>query len=339
MGWLAYFLYPLTWVYRFFFALDRWRTEKKNLPNSYVLSIGNLSVGGTGKTPFTLHLLQILKDTDFSLHVLSRGYGGRGSHKGMLVTNQSKAQDCGDEPLLIKNNFPNAEVIIGRDRFTSFMKYSKISDSKKLVLLDDGFQHHALKRDIDFVLIDSCLLLGNGFTIPAGYLREPETALKRADFVVFTKYHLQYRDRVESMQSKLSKKFPHLEFLYMEFIPDYLENRDKVRLSPSQITNEKIFAFCGVGNSSSFQNTIQEISPFVTWKAFPDHYPFVESDILKMLQEAKGSKLVCTEKDFVKLQDWIFNKDEYRDIYYIKMKSKFNIEDKILLDKILNFLV
>jgi tetraacyldisaccharide 4'-kinase len=336
---LSYFLYPLTFLYRLLFALNQARKQSKEIPDSFVISVGNLSVGGTGKTPFTLYLLEVLQNLKLPLCVLSRGYKGKLSKNGMRVLVDSLAIDCGDEPLLIKKKFSQVEVIIGKDRLASYFKYYPNPSEKKIIILEDGFQHKSIQRNLDFVLIDSQTLLGKGWTLPAGLLREPITALRRANFVVFTKYEVEFKQKVEEFQFKLQKDFPHLSFLKMFFIPSQLKNYLGEVLSLTEFSNFSWFAFSGVGNFDSFYRTVLGLNSLdVQFQAFEDHYNFQEKDVLQIFKKKPNRLLVCTEKDFVKFSSWIDTKEEYKKIWYLEMKTKLDISDEDFLEKIKKYI-
>ncbi len=316
-------------MYRFFFFLDQTFTKKKEIPKSILISIGNLSVGGTGKTPFTIFLIEFLRCvTELPVCVLSRGYKGINSNKGMRVELDSISKLCGDEPLLIKKSHPNVEVIIGKNRYESFLRYSNFIDQKKIILLDDGFQHHALKRNYDFVLIDSSSLLGNGYTLPYGLLREPIDSVKRAHSIVFTKYSQNYSEQVENLKAKLIPINPSLKFFYMYFTPMYLKNRDGHIVEIQRLKGKALCVFSGIGNFQSLKNTIQSFEPSeVKYITFPDHYFFSQEEVDDIIQANLDKQVVCTEKDFVKFLPWIFNQKIYEKIYFLVMQTKLEPEN------------
>jgi tetraacyldisaccharide 4'-kinase len=324
---LSYLLFPLTYLYRFLFYLDQKFTTRNNLPNAKTISIGNLSLGGTGKTPFTMYLLNKLHNLNYkNLVVLSRGYGGSKTNLGMEVTENSTPQECGDEPKIIQKNHPFCRVLIGKDRFSTFQKFIP-KDQKSIVLLDDGFQHHKLNRDYDFVLIDSENLLGNGFTIPAGYLRETRNALRRAHSVVFTKVEDIQDSKLSKFRNQLQIDFPHLEIFHFQYVPVSLANSLGEKIPLDRINRKKIFAFCGIGNSDSFLKNFKNFHPsFLEKKIFIDHHPYNQSDIdLFLSLENQFDYFICTEKDYTKLQSiQIFPK-----LYYLDMKSQIWEDEKM----------
>ncbi|MCX7998920.1 MAG: tetraacyldisaccharide 4'-kinase [Leptospiraceae bacterium] len=332
-------LFPFTYIYRFLFYLDQTFTKKKEISNSIVISVGNLSVGGTGKTPFTIFLIEFLRyATEFPICVLSRGYLGKNSKHGMKVELDSNPKDCGDEPLLIKKTHPSTEVIIGRKRYESFYKYSSLLNQKKIILLDDGFQHHAIQRDYDFVLIDSQTLLGNRHTLPFGLLREPIQAVRRAHAIVFTKYSQIHHDQVKKLESQLKEINPQLKFFYMYFTPKHFQNRSGTIRDIQAVKGKSLCVFSGIGNFESLKVTIEGLEPReVNYIQFPDHHSFTEKEVLEIVEENLNKEIICTEKDFVKFLSWIGNQPIYEKIYYLVMQTKVEPEN-LLKQEIKNLL-
>jgi tetraacyldisaccharide 4'-kinase len=308
---------PLSWLYRVLIFIDRHTKRATKLDSHLVVSVGNLTVGGTGKTPFVSFLGDwIEKDRHGSrITVLSRGYRAALSSVGAQVQLDSEASQVGDEPLWLKTTHPNWNILIGSDRVSTYQKYS--GNEESIVILDDGFQHHKIKRDLDIVLIDSMDLLGNQFLLPAGPLREDKSAIKRADKVVFTKYREDYHEKCERLSEELIKHNPDLDF-YKSFMIckglklvskthkkiESIEYLIKNKILPFR--DKKIFAFCGIGNPGSFRSWFENpqdplYCPNMTFQEFPDHYGYpaqVKMDIIKRRDEFDF--FITTEKDATK---------------------------------------
>ncbi|PJZ57634.1 tetraacyldisaccharide 4'-kinase [Leptospira barantonii] len=295
-------LYALSFVYRGIFLLDQKLTQKQKLPGAFVISVGNLSMGGTGKTPFSIHLAKLIhrEFPEKKIVLLSRGYGATGSKNGHRVTQQSSPREAGDEPLLLKKHLPFAEVWIGRDRLASYLRFKKESNLKEnpIVILDDGFQHHRLERDIDVVLLDSSKIHKERFLIPAGNLREPISSLNRADWIVFSKYESSVERTVQNIQ----KKFPK-GILRFTSEPDKLLSPDLQLDSPKIFYGKRIYAFTGIGNPEVFFSMIRKFQPFeLETRAFRDHHSYTMEDENALDTISKDyDYLVCTEKDLVKI--------------------------------------
>lgn len=329
---IEYLLYPFTFLYRILFWWDKKRTKSFKLNNSIVWSVGNLSVGGTGKTPFTLYLIELaLRNIGQEVYVLSRGYGGNKSNEGMEVLLNSKPENTGDEPFLIKKNHPEARVLVGKNRYKSFESYASKTESLKFVILDDGFQHHAIFRDHDFVLIDAENGLGNGKVFPSGKLRESEDALNRASSVVFTKVKDVNRYKVNALKDKLEKKYSHLDFYHFHYSPVCFTNLLGHTLSLDEMKFRDVYLFSGIANPESFRDTVKPYCRTILGeRIYSDHYNYTETDLANLYSELKsGTVLLCTEKDFVKLTH-LQNIHKYSGIYYMVMKGSVEEEEALI---------
>jgi tetraacyldisaccharide 4'-kinase len=324
---------PLSWIYQLLVFIDRNSKRSTKLDAAMVISVGNLTVGGTGKTPFVSFLGDwIEKDRHGSkITILSRGYRAELTNVGADVQVDSEAYQVGDEPLWLKTTHPNWDVLIGKDRVSTYKKYNKSDDS--IVILDDGFQHHKISRDLDIVLIDSMDLLGNQLLLPAGPLREGKSAIKRADKVVFTKYSESSHEKCERLSEELIKYNPDLDF-YKSFMIckglklvskthkkiESIEYLIKNKILPFK--DKKIFAFCGIGNPDSFRSWFENpqdplYCPNLTFQEFPDHYDYPSNVKMELIQK-KGEYdfFITTEKDATK---WNHEVMELDNLYSISL--------------------
>lgn len=323
--------YPLSLLYRFLFFLDRKLKEKKKLPDAFVISVGNLSVGGSGKTPFSILLSEFLIERGKKITLLSRGYKAGKSGKGSKVSPFDDPAEVGDEPLLIKKKVRDAEVIIGRNRYESYLQNSDLLKEKNhTVILDDGFQHHRLKRDLDFVLVDSELGIGNGFCIPAGFLREPENALSRAHSVVFTKYEKGHTSEADRLEERWKVQFRHLRFFHLSYLPDRICSLDGNPVQENILSGRKTVLFTGIARSESFFRTAEKIQGAVIYDtvSFTDHYSFRKDDIDALSGKfGNDSVFLCTEKDAVKLS-YFKNEISGTPVYYLSLKTEIAEKDE-----------
>lgn len=305
-----------------------------------MISVGNFSTGGTGKTPFTLHLVKLLHRNypKIPLVILSRGYGGSES-ESQRVTLKSLPQEVGDEPLLLKQNLPFAEVYTGKNRISSYDLYRKelqlTEDQKVFVILDDGFQHHAIVRDLDLVLLDCTKIQADRFLLPAGLLREPYSSISRADILIASKYEDNLRNDLE----KWCKKYLPKEIIKFSFIPkgfSAIGSSDQTEQKPNSILqNKTVLAFSGIGNPEPFFESLKTIGALVSPIRFPDHYPYSNADIEELSKKAKEKDfLICTEKDAVKLTPFFVTKKDPRWLY-LKLDTKIENES-LLMSKISN---
>lgn len=311
-----FFLYPLTWVYRFLFWINQRKITPSRIPSVIVISVGNITVGGTGKTPFVQYLVKYFHKTnkEYAITILSRGYGAKKSNVGAFVPDGRDPDLYGDEPSEHKDRFPDVQVIIGKNRWESFFQHNQIQSPKHIVLLDDGFQHKRIKRDFDIVLLDANAPFGNGFTIPLGFLREPISHLKRANTIVFTKLNEKNKSLFQNGKKEIQKEGITLPIFSSHFQTSVKQiHLDTLGVSkietPSKLLehspNASYFLFTGVGNPKQVLDTacVTFGQNQIRHRFFPDHYPFTESVLFSLLVECKGETIfVTTEKDWVKVR-------------------------------------
>ncbi|PJZ82094.1 tetraacyldisaccharide 4'-kinase [Leptospira meyeri] len=305
-----YLLYPFSLLYRFLFWWQQKGIKSFHLPNALVVSVGNITVGGTGKTPFVQYLVHFFKETypGYAISILSRGYKAEKSRDGAILPNESDPKLYGDEPSQHKEVFPDVQVIIGRNRKKAFLNYNKFQSSKHIVILDDGFQHKALHRDFDFVLLDSNSPFGNGFTIPLGFLREPIHHLKRADAIVFTKLTSNNQQKLEKYTNLLNHagiNTPVFHSTFKASIREVIFDQSFSKKSYEPNSDGKYFLVTGVGNPNHVYSTAKLTldSVRIRKKFYPDHFEFHSDSLESLVDEIEaGEILVTTEKDWVKMR-------------------------------------
>lgn len=283
-------LYLFSLIYGFAISIRRllysagiFKTQRAPLK---VISVGNLTLGGTGKTPFTVTLAHMLEsELKKNVCVLIRGYGW-------------------DEQAMLKIKLSDIPVLVGEDRARSAMKAVKLYGSDTAIL-DDGFQHWELSRDIDIVLIDSLNPFGNSQLFPRGILREPKKALERAGFIVFTKADKKSiaLSRLKDEVRRFNKRAAFLEAVHR---PTHLyENKTKQRHELSHINGKRVVLLSSIGDPEYFEKTVKDLGADVAEHIkFPDHYNYKKSDmdhILKRCGERDFDLALTTEKDMVKL--------------------------------------
>jgi len=287
-------------IRRFAYAKSIVKPYKAKTP---VISIGNLTVGGTGKTPFTIFLTKYLQKKGYSVAVSHRGYLGKYEHTIKLISDKNSllpsARDAGDEPMLLARNLPGIPVIVGKNRQKA-IEYLENSFSPDVIILDDSFQHLLVYHDFDFVLFNAQNPLGNGLVLPAGILREPLSVLKFADCIVFNNCGKNYDP--PSQIKKYGKPIIKSTYILKEFV----EYQSGITRSPSFFHDKKVALISGIGNPCSFEYSIRNCGiNFTKHYKFPDHYNFVFlNDIRPIIEECKNrgiEALITTEKDFVKM--------------------------------------
>ncbi len=278
---------------------------KQNRIGCPVISVGNLTVGGTGKTPMVLLLAGMLKEKGMRPAVLSRGYGGRNKADVLVVSDGKQVltgpDEAGDEPVLITRRLGNVPVLVGPKR-TLTGRYALENFPVDVILLDDGFQHRYLHRDLDIVLLDSRQPLGNGFLLPRGALRENPKALERADVVAFTRSE---SSRTDPFDERLSRMLSGRIVLRTRVRPTTLTASDGGTQPLTLLQGKRVFAFAGIAQPDSFRQTIESLGGIIAgFRSFPDHHRYRAEDLIRMEEEAglaRADIVLTTEKDLIKL--------------------------------------
>jgi tetraacyldisaccharide 4'-kinase len=284
---------------------DRAPSRSYRAPVS-VISIGNLAVGGTGKTPFVIALIHLLSEIAPELSesdriaVLSRGYG-RKSKKLVEVKPDSVWEDAGDEPILIKRKAPQVAVVVHPDRRLS-AAYAINRLKSRILLLDDGFQHRAMARDLDIVLLPRDNPLGNGRQLPAGPLRESPQSLSRASWLIGVQSGIPpFTGGQKGGESKASQ-------VAAQFGKPYFEATPHTSLPQDATSFRSVFLLTSIANPSRFTGETERLNLKVCGKAiFPDHHPFSQTDLDRVNREAErygAEAVVTTEKDLIRIREW-----------------------------------
>ena len=319
-------LTPLSYVYAAGLKMRDWLHDcqllrQKRLP-CIVISIGNIVAGGTGKTPAVIWIAKSLQSEGFPVGVLLRGYRRESHHSVSVVSDEKQiltsVAESGDEAGLIARKLPGIPVVVGSDRYAAGLEVIRLwGHTEGVLVLDDGFQRRELVRDLDILTIDSSRPFGTGKLLPAGTLREPQTALKRTDIVLLTRTDLAAEpiDLERFVQGKQMFESRHRPVrLYQlstgsdrsEFSPmdrGRLERDEKCALE--LLKGKRILAVCGIGNPEGFVETLQQFeTKTVELLAFPDHHRYASSDLNTITAKARkvgANIVVTTEKDSEKL--------------------------------------
>lgn len=269
-----------------------------------VISVGNLTLGGTGKTPVTLHLARALQEQGWINAVLSRGYGGKRLVDPMEVAPDSDPRETGDEPLLMAQALGADRVVVGRRREQAALRALGHAPRPRALILDDGFQHRALHRDVDLLLLDGIKRWGNGRMVPLGDLREPMESARRASALVVTRGSRASREEIQAWWEKHGSGGPVFWVDFQITALRFAESGERVELPTSGLG--PIFAFCALGHPEAFLADLLVSGLYWTDTAqFLDHQVITPA-VLKRLErkalDAGAELLVCTEKDAVKLK-------------------------------------
>jgi tetraacyldisaccharide 4'-kinase len=274
-----------------------------------VISVGNLSMGGTGKTPMVIYLARLLSRQSLRPGVVSRGYGGHSRLPVNLVSDGVhtllSASEAGDEPVLLAGSLPGVPIVTARKRALGgrFLAQQGLAD---LLILDDGFQHLALHRDLNLVMISARSSIQSDWVFPGGMLREPRSALSRADcFVLSGGGEDQSRNQTKALREWLRQRYPEIPVYEggYQTVGLYRQGRGKVDLG--ELAGVPLFAFCGLANPQSFRHTLDRDFLIQGWQSFADHHPFTGADLETLVGRAVAagcSGLITTEKDFVKIK-------------------------------------
>lgn len=298
--------------------------------NAFVISVGNLTTGGTGKTPLVIKLGNYFASVkNEKTAIILRGYGGKLDNKKInLIKNKGKifynANVCGDESFLIAKSTPdNCIVITSRNRVEA-IKYASSQLNCKIIILDDCFQHRKIKSHLNLILVDSQKQLGNGFVLPFGPLRESKKSIKkRADKIIIVNKEKNNSKNIDALVDKYKEKYNKPTFACnMDFSKIYLLNDEK----QSDISDNvyDIFAFSAIGSPNQFYQNCEKYN-LLSVKSYPDHHIYLQSDIDELNDLAKkqnSNMLITTEKDAVKLTS--FNSD--LKICVLKIEPKIDIE-------------
>lgn len=310
-------LFPFSILYCIVTGVRNWLYDTNFLKSTAfatpIIAVGNLSVGGTGKTPMTEYIVRLFSQK-ISTAILSRGYG-RKTKGFVLATPQTTMQEIGDEPFQYATKFQHVKVAVCEDRVKGVNILKKIFPENKLIVLDDAYQHRKIKAGFYVLLSSYHDLFYNDWLLPMGNLRESISGIKRADVIVITKCP---RDLSIELQDKIKKRIsfaPERIFFstieYADFVTNGNENIKR------KIFNSDFLAVTGIAKPEYFY---QELGiSFVDALTFSDHHQFSDNDIQNILKKANGKKILTTEKDFMRLK----GKIPMKQLYYLPISIKF----------------
>ncbi len=281
--------------------------QRRTLPRP-VISVGNLTVGGTGKTPFIESVARLLSDEGYLTCILSRGYAGRRLTDPMLVSNHRRVlhgpSEVGDEPFLLATKLPGVPVVVGRDKHAAGMLALE-SLKVHVFLVDDGFQTFNLHRDVDIVLLDATDPWGGGKLLPAGRLREPPEAILRANLIGITRAHLADQASLQALRAKLIEMVPNPQVFFTRTSLTGLRRLKRGLAELSELRGRRVLAFAGIARPEQFFRDLEAIGAVVVARReFADHHAFSPGDAKDLLESARSAgadALVTTEKDAVRL--------------------------------------
>jgi tetraacyldisaccharide 4'-kinase len=297
-------LAPPAWLYRGVLAIRNRHYDRPSAVRSVsapVVSVGNITVGGTGKTPIVSWIAEELVSMGRKPAIVSRGYGGAAGRGPVFVSRGGgplcDAAQAGDEPVQLAAGLPGVRVIVGSDRWAGAA--AAVADGADVVILDDGFQHRRLARDLDIVLLDASNPFDNGRVLPAGRLREPLHALSRANVVMITRAGAGTEH--PQIESEVRKYAPNVPLLHADHRPQgFVDSSGREAAVP-----RRAVVFCGIGNPERFQEDIGELGiEIVDSRVFRDHHVYTGAEIDELQRSARSHEavLVTTEKDLARIE-------------------------------------
>lgn len=272
-----------------------------------VVSIGNITVGGTGKTPMVSYVANLLSGLGLKVAVISRGYGGHAQRSGGIVSDGKTTlmgpRASGDEPQLLASRLKGIPLLVGKDRYLAG-KQAMSRFGASVLVLDDGFQHLALKRDVDLLLIDSARPFGNGHCVPRGPLREPVSGIKRASAFVLTRWTGD--SPLNRQRDVLEAHAPGRPIFKCMHVPEtlFVAGQEKP-IDLATLKGQRLFAFSGIARNEAFRETVSSLGgDVIGFLEFSDHHRYTQDDVESIWKGAtdKGvDGIITTEKDLVNL--------------------------------------
>jgi len=335
-------LFPLTFLWEWVYIIRRFMFNygllKKNYFQVPIISIGNLTFGGTGKTPFTLWLSEYLGEQKKKrVFVLMRGYKGNLEHGSGLLKSGARLGynpfEYGDEALLLARRLKNTYIAVGKKRSENLAHYFD-EVSPDVVLLDDGHQHLKLNRNLNIVLFDSLMSLDKYKVAPQGYMREGFTALKDADVVVLGRADLVTSEKLNSLKTLVHKYNPRIKFAEICYRPTGLFNISCEKVFEiDHLIGKRVICVAGIASPSSFFKYIENLGMEVIHQvSFPDHHYFKAEEINQLVEQsiAEDAYILTTEKDIVKIRRVV---DTER-LLYVEIKVDFLSGEQDVKDSI-----
>lgn len=310
-------LFPLAFLYWLITFIRNWLYDKGIFKSSSfdipIIAVGNLSVGGTGKTPQIEYLIRLLSD-NYKVAVLSRGYK-RTTEGFILADENATASSIGDEPFQFYSKFPNIQVAVDANRKNGIVNLLQLPKKPDVILLDDAFQHRKVKAGFYILLTAYDDLFCDDYILPFGNLREPSSGKKRADMIIVTKCP---NDLSEIAQLKIREKLNVKQQVFFTTIQydDFVFGNDS-QLLVSEIQSESKVLVAGIAKPKLFFDFLKSEEDEIL--VFPDHHHFSKQDCELILAKANGRKIITTEKDFVRLNGLLPNEQ----LFYLPIKSTF----------------
>ncbi|MDO8734520.1 MAG: tetraacyldisaccharide 4'-kinase [Elusimicrobiota bacterium] len=303
-------LYPFSFLYYLGFVISQKikKSRQRKLACS-VISVGNITVGGTGKTPAIIYLTELLKSLNKKVCVISRGYKGRGrTAEGQVVGDGKKiflgSKLAGDEPYLMAKSLTDVPVLVAKNRYKAGL-FAIEKFSVDTVMLDDGFQHLNLFRNIDIVCINALNPFGKSMLLPAGYLREPVRNIIRASAFIITRCDKIPGEKLEDIE-RVIKKYNNFSPIFHAHFVKKIFHRNGRETHTDMLKGRNVIAISGIAVPEDFEATLKELGiNLLVHKKYPDHYFFKDNDVKKFYNDAAEFQavIITTAKDAARLPE------------------------------------
>jgi tetraacyldisaccharide 4'-kinase len=319
MNLLRKILFPFAILYGFITSIRNFLFDKGILKSTSfdipVIAVGNLSVGGTGKTPQIEYLIRLLSDR-YSVATLSRGYK-RKSEGFVLASETSNAEILGDEPFQFYQKFPNIQVAVDANRTNGIIQLLSQNEKPQVILLDDAYQHRKVKAGFYILLSSYDDLYADDFMLPTGNLRESRSGANRANIIIVTKCPKDLSDEKQA-QIRLKLKLTCSQQIYFTFIDydDFIYGENE-KIGVNEVKAESKLLLAGIAKPTPFFDYLKNESDECL--TFPDHHNFSDADLELIKSNAQNKRIITTEKDYVRLKDSKLTSQ----LYYLPIKSTF----------------
>ncbi len=335
MNLLRKLLFPFAIIYGVITSIRNWfydfgifRSYSFQIP---IIVVGNLSVGGTGKTPQVEYLVRLLKEK-YQVAILSRGYK-RKSRGFVLADEETNVEVLGDEPFQYHQKFSDVSVAVDTDRKKGIEQLLQINPDLEVIVLDDAYQHRKVKGGFYILLTTYDELFPDDYLLPMGNLRESRSGAQRADMIVVTKCPENMPDdKMEVVKQKIKLKKNQQLFFSKIVYDDYIFNK-KNKILADEIKSKPKLLIAGIAKPKLFFDFLKSEEDIIL--EFPDHHDFTENDLNKINQLANSNIIVTTEKDYVRLAGKLKNNEN---LYYLPIKNSFFGKEKEFAELVLNFM-
>jgi tetraacyldisaccharide 4'-kinase len=334
MNLLRKILFPFAILYGFITSIRNFLFDKGIL-NSYsfelpIIAVGNLSVGGTGKTPQIEYLIRLLSER-YAIATLSRGY--KRKSKGFVLANaNATAENLGDEPYQFHQKFPSIQVAVDADRKNGIEQLLTLEKKPQVILLDDAFQHRKVKSGFYILLTAHDDVFVDDFLLPTGNLRESRSGAQRANVIVVTKCPTTLSETEQTQIKQRIKSYSDAPVFFSTIAFDESVQSSTTSVPVATIQKSACVLLAGIAKPASFFNYLTNSASICL--TYPDHHHFSESDVQEIKQKAGNKRIITTEKDYVRLKDSVLKEQ----LYYLPIRTSLLVGSNEFDAEVLDYL-